>query len=1012
MEPNPDREQEIFSEAAERTGRDRDAYLNQACADDPALRARVESLLEAIDQVQGVGFLDKPTGGTGESPSASSPQSDEPLGSSIGPYTLRQTIGEGGFGTVYLAEQSKPIERRVALKIIKLGMDTREVMARFDAERQALAMMDHPGIARVYDAGATDRGRPYFVMELVQGAPITQYCDREQATVHQRLVLFQRVCEAVQHAHQKGVIHRDLKPSNVLVSGSESRPDPKVIDFGVAKATGGQSATHTAYTAANQVIGTPAYMSPEQAGQADAGVDTRSDVYSLGVLLYELLTGQTPLDASSPSATAHDEVLRAIREVTPPKPSTCLTALGTLGSVANARSIDPKRLPNELKGDLDWIVMRALEKDPDRRYSSPEAFAADIERFLVGEPVEACPPSMAYTARKYASRNRVPLAFASALLLAMAGGLVGIYVFAVRAVQSERVAVAQTESANRELARANEIKVLLSDMLTSVSPDVARGQDTTMLRSILDATGERIRDGEISDPIVRDDIAATIAKVYRGIGAPDVAEVFSRDVYESVSARLDSNSPETIEARSELAITLEEVGDWDGARALYQENVDLFEIGNATATRAGVEARMELLNLLAQGPPNPEVVEDFEKLTEDAEQSLGEDDALTLDVSHALARQYLLMKRNEESYQIMTRVVNSMRESTHPDDPALILAVNTLGSNCVTMRRFDEAEPLLLEALEKGRRVLGESHPRLPSVMDALSYLYMLTNRMDDAVTIGQDSIRIRSAALGPDHPAVIGSSANLGGIMTNAGQAERAALLLQDALERARRVFGPSHPITLRAINNLGSALLRLERLDEARPLLAEALENRRTSFGPSHASTLPTTINLAVVEHRLGNNDRAAELLEIAYDARVQAFGAGQFQTREVCVHYVPVLLDQANYAKAHQVITSELMGIRQAWGAPAQGEPAKSPAELSNALLLLGRAEWGLGNQRTATEVLVEAFELAYPADETEPDEPSTLARTIAGYLATWFLDRETKEPGHGHAESAARFKTIAD
>ncbi|MCI0677309.1 MAG: serine/threonine protein kinase, partial [Phycisphaerales bacterium] len=389
---------EILAEALRRPASERDAHVRTACGDDVELAGEVRSLLAAA---AGAGsFLADPTE---EGPAIeqaaiatmASPLHEGP-GTRIGPYKLLQLIGTGGFGTVYLAEQQRPVVRRVALKIIKLGMDTQQVIARFEAERQAQAMMDHPNIARVLDAGATDTGRPYFVMELVRGESITQYCDANNLSIPVRLGLFLQVSQAVQHAHTKGIIHRDLKPSNVLVSTQDGRPFAKVIDFGIAKATSARLTEKTLFTEHKALIGTPEYMSPEQA-EGSLDIDTRTDVYSLGVLLYELLTGTTPFDSASLRAAAFAEIQRIIREVEPPKPSTRLSqSLDTLASVAAHRHTEPRKLGTIIRGELDWIVMKALEKDRTRRYESASGLAADVQRYLEDEPVQACPPSVGY----------------------------------------------------------------------------------------------------------------------------------------------------------------------------------------------------------------------------------------------------------------------------------------------------------------------------------------------------------------------------------------------------------------------------------------------------------------------------------------------------------------------------------------------------------------------------------------------------------------------------------------
>ena len=475
------REIEIFNSALERTTpAERAAYLDGACAEDAELRARIEALIRAHEQAGG--FL--PTEGavaqasvpakTLATPPGMFPVTEK-VGDRIGRYKLLQQIGEGGCGVVYMAEQQEPVRRKVALKVIKLGMDTKSVIARFEAERQALALMDHPNIAKVLDAGATETGRPYFVMELVHGTKITDYCDENNLDIRTRLDLFIQVCQAVQHAHQKGIIHRDIKPSNILVTLRDGVPVPKVIDFGIAKATTDQRLTDkTVFTAFEQFLGTPAYMSPEQAEMSEQGVDTRSDIYSLGILLYELLTGGTPFDAKQLLQSGLDAMRKTIRETEPPRPSTKLSIMldADLSAVAERHSAESPKLIHLIRGDLDWIVMKALEKDRTRRYETANGLAADIKRHLNSEPVVARPPSNLYRFQKMIRRNKLAFAAAGAIAAAVLLGLVFSSLEAIRATKSEqnertaRLAAEQSqtrEAREREFADENAHQATASE---------------------------------------------------------------------------------------------------------------------------------------------------------------------------------------------------------------------------------------------------------------------------------------------------------------------------------------------------------------------------------------------------------------------------------------------------------------------------------------------------------------------------------------------------------------------
>ncbi len=565
MDPAKAEPDDIFCDALElASAAERAAYLDRACGDDADLRQRVERLLEAHAEAQSFLAAGPAIAAATTAPAAGVGGAVGVGGTVIGPYKLVEVIGEGGMGTVWLAQQTEPVKRLAALKVIKAGMDSRQVLARFEAERQALALMDHPHIAKVLDAGATPDGRPYFVMELVKGTPLTTFCDERRLTPRQRLELFVPVCQAVQHAHQKGVIHRDLKPSNVLVALYDSRPVPKVIDFGVAKAAGQPLTEKTLVTGLGAVVGTPEYMSPEQAQLNQLDIDTRSDVYSLGVLLYELLTGTTPLQKKRVKEAALLEVLRLVREEEPPRPSTRLSTTAELPSIAANRGLEPKKLSGLVRGELDWIVMKALEKDRNRRYETVNGFAMDVQRYLADEPVQACPPSALYRLKKFVRRNKGPVLAASLVLLALVAGIVGTTWQAVRAAnraEGERLA---KERAEANFALANEAVEKYLGTVTN-DPDLKRADFHRLRKKLLESAlpfVQKLTAQKSADPEVeasRGRAFHRLAGVRSWLGENEAA-VGDFEAARAIFARLTADFPAVPAYRYELAKSLNYLG--------------------------------------------------------------------------------------------------------------------------------------------------------------------------------------------------------------------------------------------------------------------------------------------------------------------------------------------------------------------------------------------------------------------------------------------------------------------
>jgi serine/threonine protein kinase len=586
MGPERPNEETIFAAALGKTSpAERQAYLDEVCGEDKALRGRVEARLKARDEAGG--FVEMSA--LGQDAALGAVPLTEGPGTLVGRYKLLQQIGEGGMGVVFMAEQQEPVRRVVALKIIKPGMDTRQVIARFEAERQALALMDHPNIARVLDAGATGTGRPYFVMELVKGVPITEYCDSNRLSPAERLGLFTEVCHAVQHAHQKGIIHRDLKPSNVLVTLHDGKPVPKIIDFGVAKATSQRLTERTMFTHYGQMIGTPAYMAPEQAEMSGLDMDTRSDIYSLGVLLYELLTGTRPFDEKQLREAGYGEMLRIIREQEPPKPSTRLSTLkDTLASVAAQRHTEPARLTRLVRGDLDWIVMKTLEKDRTRRYETANGLALDIQHYLVHEPVLASPPSKIYRMRKFLRRHRTGVAAGSAVFLALAAGLVAATTGFFEANRERRIAVAArleaedqrrkaeqaAEQARQSAEEARAVTAFFQETLASIDPRRARGREVTV-REVFDRIAKEVGEKFAKQPLTEAAIRTALGSTYGGLGDYAASSIHFSAAAEIRRRLLGEGHPDTLGSMDSLAGVLKDQGKYAEAEQVIRPVVEI-----------------------------------------------------------------------------------------------------------------------------------------------------------------------------------------------------------------------------------------------------------------------------------------------------------------------------------------------------------------------------------------------------------------------------------------------------
>jgi serine/threonine protein kinase len=922
MSGDPDRLREIFSEALRQPSAEaRTRYLAEVCGPDTALRQQVEVLLAAHAQVGD--FLRPPV---------DDPPDEAQPGTVIGRYKVLQLIGEGGFGRVFMAEQLEPVRRKVALKIIKLGMDTREVIARFEAERQALAMMDHPNIARVFEAGVTgsplpsDRpslpvgrgeggteavsgapqvsevpregrsslvtssGRPYFVMELVKGDPITGYCDRHSLPTEQRLRLFLQVCHAVQHAHQKGVIHRDLKPTNILVTEHDGEAVPKVIDFGVAKALGQPLTDKTLFTRLEQMIGTPTYMSPEQAGLGSLDLDTRTDLYALGVLLYELLTGTTPVQQETLHKVALDEVRRMIRETEPPKPSTRLHALGAkLPDVAQRRHAEPSTLQKRVRGDLDWITMKCLEKDRRRRYDTADALAQDLERHLKHEPIVARPPSTVYRARKFIRRHRVAVGMTAAVSASLLVGLIMALVGFTRASRErDRAQWAQRQAADAEAAARAVSDFLQKDILAQADPWVNSTNLDVRKRALVDLAAATVGDRFKNQPRVEAEIRITLSRLYRSLGDPEEAQTNAQRALAIRRREFGAEHPATLAAMEELASTYYSQGQFDRLEALESRVL---------------EGRRRVF-----GDRHPDTLR---------------------------ARFFLAVARDRnqhsaESIQTMEELVRVNRETLGAEHRVTLSSVYFLGSLYSATGRPAEAVETLEDALATGRRALGVANPNIVSATETLGKAYVALGRDEEAVNLLQEAV---------------------------------------EAYDRARPGDWDVHNLTM----EIARTYQRLDRCDEMFAFLEKHLQTIPKSAGVRHYSTMC----LAGLYQEAGywtNAFQHFRTMGAAYDwpvdgwsdAALVALAAGDRSSFREAGRGLMSCFDQLSSKPVTRIVHTHEDEFIAAWGVAAQC-----------LLPVLLRPEW-------LPEVQEQALSLADTAAEAAPNrEFSRMAKAIAEY-----------------------------
>ena len=768
-------------------------------------------------------------------------------GGQIGRYKLLSVLGEGGMGMVYLAEQEGQIRRKVALKVIKPGMDSKRIIARFETERQALALLDHPNIAQVYDAGTTESGRPYFVMEHVKGSPITEYCDRHKLNIEDRLILFQQVCAGLQHAHQKGIIHRDIKPSNILVSAGGDKAVPKIIDFGVAKAIAAPLTERTLFTEDSQLLGTPEYMSPEQADMASEDIDTRSDIYSLGVLLYILLAGILPYDSKTFRGGGVEHIRRIIRETDPKTPSTRLTKLGKEArKLAENRRTEIGILAKNLRRELEWIPLKAMRKDRAERYRSASELADDIENYLNGAPLIAGPPGAGYKMKKFVRRNKMLVSGVVAVLIVL---LMGVIISSVLAIGQAR-ALAENQLIT---------DFLENDVLGSIDK---AGIDEATVEYTLDAASKTLEIRFKDKPLIKASLCQTLGEIYRKLGEYEKAEQHLLRATEIYEKHLGEEHPDTLRASSNIGWIYYKQGRYHDMERLWSRILPIEQ------RVSDAERQVYTMNGLAVTYYHlgryTEAESLFKKALELIRRELDEEDFWqTPSIKYNLVRVYIAQGQYEEAERLVMKTLANDRLTVDRFGTALATIYQAQG-------QYAKVEPLFVKALEKVRQLRGDEHHDTLSRSYDLVQFYVDQNRYEEAESLFSKALPIARRLLREDHPLTLRLVNARAVLYTKQKQYDQAEILFEEVLKGRQRELGDDHPETLETINDLGILHRQQKHYEQAEKLLTEALEGRKNKLGADHPAYFESIHELALVYKEQGNYDKSEPLLLEALEGR----------------------------------------------------------------------------------------------------------------------------------------------
>lgn len=783
----------------------------------------------------------------------------------IGPYRLMRKLGEGGMGQVWLAEQTAPLQRLVAIKLIRAGAADKILLERFESERQVLARMNHPAIAKVFDAGTTADGTPYFAMEYVPGIPITVYCDQKRLSIRQRLELFLKVCEGVQHAHQKAILHRDLKPANILVNEIDGKPAPHIIDFGIAKALEGRDPLATLFTRAGHFIGTPVYMSPEQADLDVRDVDTRSDVYSLAVILYELLTGSLPFDPTQWLSELRQEQFRKLYDQDPSAPSiqyrkATTTQADTATQTAKLRSTEPQQLVGELHGDLDWITLKALERDRSRRYGSPSEFAADLQRFLNNEPVTARPASRAYRLQKYVRRHRAGVAIAAAALLLLVGFSV------LQAIQIRRIREERDRTAH-ERDRANRIAGFMTRMFKVSDPSQARGNSITA-REVLDKASKEIDTGLAKDPETQAQMMDTMGDVYESLGLYPQAEELDRRALEIRKQTLGANHRDTIVSMRHLANALQDQSKYPEEEQLLRTAVDLSRKQFGPSDTDSLQTAKKLGDFLREESRYPEAEAVLRQGLVDLRNNKDSDKKLLAGFHTNLAICFAYEGKFADAESNFREVYDLDRKRLGDEDPDVLRDLSNIGSILLQEEKFTEGEATFRQVVEAKRRILGPEHPDTLLSMGNLALALALQKRYAEAEPIYRQVLEIKTKKLGPDNYSTLVTKQQLADDLHQLHHDAEAEQLYRETLDAERRVLGPEQSDTLLTQHALADILATQRHYAEAETLYRQTLAQQTKVLTAHHPNTAHTECALAQVLALQGKRDEAFVHLEACVD------------------------------------------------------------------------------------------------------------------------------------------------